>query len=100
LSDRFLSPLPLGLLIIASLVQVIIYAESVYLRAHKDEPLLACSIAVAVLTSLSTYVLGRGFGAVGIVAGYLCVMSTAGLIWATMVFFSRRRMWHVATESP
>lgn len=99
-SERFLGPLPLGLLMLACCAQVITYAFSVYLRAHKDEPLLACSIAVAVLTTISTYVLGRAFGAVGIAAGYLCVMTTAGVMWATLVFFSKRRTWHVAPESP
>jgi hypothetical protein len=99
-SERFLGPLPLGLLLMASCAQVITYAFAVYLRAHKDEPLLACSIAVAILTTISTYVFGRAFGAVGIAAGYLCVMTTAGMIWASLVFFSKRRIWHVAPESP
>jgi len=99
-SERFLGPLPLGLLLLACCAQVLTYAVSVYLRAHKTEPLLACSIAVAVLTTISTYVLGHRFGAVGIAAGYLCVMTTAGLLWATLVFFSKRRIWHVAHESP
>jgi hypothetical protein len=97
-SQRFLGPAPMGLLMLACLFQVVIYGESVYLRAHKDEPLLACSIAIAVLTTLSTYVLGRACGAVGIAAGYLCVMATAGLTWATMVFVSKRRLWHAAPE--
>jgi len=99
-SDRFLGPLPLGLLLLACCTQVITYAFAVYLRAHKAEPLLACSIAVAILTTISTYVFGRAFGAVGIAGGYLCVMTTAGMIWATLVFFSKRRMWHMAPESP
>jgi len=97
-SQRFLGPAPLGLLMLACFLQVIIYGESVYLRAHKDEPLLACSVAVAILTSISTSVLGRGFGAVGITAGYLGVISTAGLMWATIVFIAKRRMWHGAPE--
>jgi hypothetical protein len=97
-SQRFLGPAPMGLLMLACLFQVVIYGESVYLRAHKDEPLLACSIAIAVLTTLSTYVLGRACGAVGIAAGYLGVMATAGLTWATMVFVSKRRLWHAAPE--
>lgn len=97
-SQRFLGPAPMGLLMLACLLQVIIYGESVYLRAHKDEPLLACSVAVAVLTSISTYVLGREFGAAGITAGYLGVIATAGLIWATIVFVTKRRMWHSVPE--
>ncbi len=97
-SERLLGPLPLGLLMIASFLQVIIYAEAVYLRAHKDEPLLACSVSVALLTSISTVVLGKYFGAVGIAAGYLAVISTAGLLWATAVFVRKRRAWHCAPE--
>ncbi len=99
-SERFLGPLPLGLLLLACCAQVITYAFAVYLRAHKAEPLLACSIAVAVLTTISTYIFGRAFGAVGIAAGYLGVMTTAGMMWATLVFFSKRRMWHVVPDSP
>jgi O-antigen/teichoic acid export membrane protein len=99
-SERFLGPLPLGLLLLACCAQVVTYAFAVYLRAHKTEPLLACSIAVAVLTTISTYVLGRSFGALGIAAGYFCVMATAGMMWASLVFFSKRRTWHVVSEIP
>jgi hypothetical protein len=98
LSERFLGPLPLGLLLLAGITQVVTYAFAVYLRAHKTEPLLACSISVALLTTISTYVLGRSFGATGIAGGYLFVTATAGTMWATLVFFSKRRTWHVTAE--
>jgi hypothetical protein len=93
-SQRILGPTAIGLLLLTSVTQVAIYAEAVYLRAHKQEPLMWNSVALAVLTALSTLVLGRTFGAIGIVAGYLLLMTTVGLLWVSAVFVSKRRLWH------
>lgn len=94
LGQRLLPPLPLSLLVAASIVNYIVYAEAVYLRAHKQEPFLWISLASGGLIGASTYLLGKEFGAIGVMAGYLAVSTLVGLGAGTWVFFSKRRLWH------
>jgi hypothetical protein len=47
-----------------------------------------------ILTALSTYFLGREFGAMGMVAGYFAMTAVLGLTWATWIFVTKRREWH------
>ncbi len=93
-AQRVLNPLPVVFLALATLIQYIIYAEATYLRAHKKEPFLFLSMGGAALMALSTVVLGRSFGAAGIVLGNLAIGSLYGLGPSTWVFFARRREWH------
>jgi hypothetical protein len=92
-SRRLLDPLPLGLLIGQGIVQHVVGAEGLYLRAHKQEPFLVMSILSGVLVGLSTYFLGRQFGATGMMAGYFAVTVVIGLGMGTWIFVSKRRLW-------
>jgi hypothetical protein len=94
LGARVLNPLALGLLFAASVVNVVVFALAVYLRAHKKEPFLWISVLSGVLTGLSTYLFGRYFGATGMAAGYLVITLVVGLGGGTWVFVSKRREWH------
>ena len=89
-----LNPLALGFLFTAAVVNVVVFALAVYLRAHKKEPFLWISIVTGVLTGLSTYFFGRYYGATGMAAGYLAVAVVVGLGGGTQVFISKRREWH------
>jgi O-antigen/teichoic acid export membrane protein len=93
LASRMLAPLPFGILLLTVVVNHTVYSEAIYLRSHKQEKLLAQSVFGAVTTALSTYLLGKRFGAVGMLSGYfvLCVL---GLGLATYTFFHYRRIWH------
>lgn len=95
LGARVLNPLALGLLLTTSVINVAVFALAVYLRAHKREPFLWISIVTGVLTGLSTYFLGRYYGATGMAAGYLVISVVVGLGGGTWVFVSRRREWHI-----
>ena len=93
-SQRILGPLPLGLLVLTAVLNHIVFAEGLYLRAHKQEPFLWISILIACLTVLSTYFLGRQFGAVGMMTGYFLVNVVLGLGVGTWIFRQKRRLWH------
>ncbi len=93
LGGRFLPILPLLLLNGALLINHLSFSQAAYLRAHKREPLLVNSIIMACLMGLSTYFLGRFYSAAGIACGYF-VLTCFGLIWVTMVFLQKRRIWH------
>jgi hypothetical protein len=91
---RVLSPLLLGLLLLATLLNVIVVAQSVYLRAHKQEKYLISAIVTAILVSSSTYFFGRQYGAAGMVVGYLTIGVTFGIGYNTYIFLKFRREWH------
>lgn len=98
-SQRILDPLPLGLLIATTILNHIVGTEAVYLRAHKQEPYLGISILNGCLVGLSTYVLGRHFGATGMMSGYFLISLFAGLGAGTWIFIQKRRLWHTTSST-
>jgi len=94
LAQRMLDPLSLGILLLATILNVTVVAESVYLRAHKQEVFLRSSIYGAILVGSSTYWLGKRYGAIGMVSGYLAVGVFFGLAYNTSIFLKYRKLWH------
>jgi len=94
LAARLLPPLPMATLLLATLINVIVMAEAIYLRAFKREPFLLVSLLSAVLVAAWTLSIGRIFGALGMMLGYLLISATVGLGCGTWIFISRRRAWH------
>jgi hypothetical protein len=94
-SRRVLDPISMGLLLESSVLNSIINAEALYLRAHKQEKFLFNSVLGALLVAPSTYFLGRSYGAFGMVAGSLALGLFLGLPLATYTFLKYRRIWHV-----
>jgi len=89
---RFL-PLPdLALLMVAMVMNVVVAAIAVYLRAHREEPLLLVALVQAFLVSTSAVVLGRQFGATGMMSGYVAASAVA--LWMTVRLFRRWRSAH------
>ena len=92
-APRILSPLPVGLFLLAQFVYTIASPFSTYLRAHKKEPLMVFSIVYAVLVGCSTFFLGKKYSVTGIAAGYLIV----NIILMPFLFFiwnNFRQKWH------
>jgi len=63
------------------------------LRAHKQEVLFINSLVGAIAVALSTFIVGRHYGAAGIVIS-CCILNFGGLIWATYKFRKYRTLWH------
>jgi O-antigen/teichoic acid export membrane protein len=97
LSQRVLDPLAFVLLTAVAIINVVVFAEAVYLRAHKQEPFLWISIAIAILSALSAYFLGRVYGAMGMAAGSF-VIAVISLGVATWIFFVKRHDWHIVEK--
>ena len=94
LAHRVLDPVSLGLLLLTAPLNVIVFAEATYLRAHKQEKFLLNSVLGAILVGSSTYFLGRSYGAIGVVTGSLLVGLLMGLPLGTYTFVKYRRIWH------
>lgn len=95
-AHRVLDPLPLALLFVGAMLNIVVNAEAVYLRAHKQEKFLLNSVLGAILMGLSTYFLGKHYGAMGMVTGSLAVGLFMGLPLGTYMFLKYRRLWHAA----
>jgi len=96
LAQRVLPPLPLALLLTSMVLNQIVYSWALYMRAHKQEKYLTLSVVGAVLLSLSTYFLGRRFGALGMTVGQLAIGLVVGIGFGSRTFFHYRKLWHQA----
>jgi O-antigen/teichoic acid export membrane protein len=95
-AQRLLPPLPLGLLLISMNINQVVSSMALYLRAHKQEKFLLNSVLGAIFLTLSTYFLGRRFGAIGMTSGQFASAITLGLGLGSYTFFKWRRIWHEA----
>jgi hypothetical protein len=93
-ADRLLSPACVLGLLLSTAVNVVVFGEALYLRAHKQEKFLLNSVIGAMLVTPSTYFLGRYFGAPGMIVGNLAIALFIGLPYGTWVFLKYRRLWH------
>lgn len=91
---RVLSPWAFGLLLLTTIMNHIVFCETIYLRAHKREPFLVQSIMVAILLGSSTIVLGKYWGANAVAAGNFVFGGLFGLASGTYIFITKRREWH------
>jgi hypothetical protein len=92
-AQRLLDPFSLGILLLYMIVNVVIFAEASYLRAHKQEVLFVNSVVGAMAVTACTFIFGRYYGATGIVVS-CCLLNLGGLVWATYKFRKYRRLWH------
>jgi len=92
-SHRLLDPLLLGFLFLNATVNVVVFGEAFYLRAHKQEKFLVNSVVGAIITGLTAFFLGRIYGAAGMVIAN-SLLNVVGLVWATLIFVKYRRIWH------
>jgi hypothetical protein len=98
LSERLLAPLPLALIVLTAILQHIVGAEAIYLRAHKQEPFVVLSVIGALLAAPSTYFLGRKWGAVGMASGFLAIYAVVFFGMGSWIFVTKRREWHTVSS--
>lgn len=95
IGNRFLPILPLVLLATSTFVNQLISALATYLRCHKQEPFLVFSIVMAILTVLSTFIMVKYYGLIGMVLGYTMITVFIGLAWSIVIFINKKRLWHL-----
>ena len=94
IGKRFLPLFPFCLLIVIAFINQINYSLSAYLRCHKKEPLVVQSAVIALLSCLSTFILGNLYGVNGITLGYLALVSI-GLPWTVAIYRNKKSQWHL-----
>lgn len=93
LGSRFLSYIPMVLLMIPLFINQFVNAWATYLRCHKQEPFLINSIVGGILCCLSTVLLGKYFGVWGITGGY-CFITFILSFWGHWIFVTKKKEWH------
>lgn len=93
LGNRFLSYLPMELMMISLFVNQFVNSWATYLRCHKQEPFLINSICAGISCCLSTMLLGRWFGVLGITGGY-CFITIAFMPWGYWIYKTKKNEWH------
>lgn len=91
---RFLPSATLAVMCVVTLGNQLIFSWAIYLRCHKQEPLLMNSVVVGVLCGISTIWLGRTAGVMGVVGGYAVISLLISLPWTFYVFITKRKEWH------
>lgn len=98
LGNRFLPYFPLLLMMTPVFLNQFVSSWATYLRCHKQEPFLINSIVSGILCSLSTLLLGKHFGLIGITSGY-CVIGVSFFPWAYYIFKSKKVEWHESVSA-
>jgi hypothetical protein len=93
LAERLLPPLPLSILMIATLLNHGLSAEATYLRAFKREPFVMIYLPIGVITAIGSLAVAPRFGATGMVSVLAIAMAIIGVGVGTPVFAARRREW-------
>jgi O-antigen/teichoic acid export membrane protein len=94
LGDRFLPYFPLILMMIPVFLNQFVSSWATYLRCHKQEPFLVPSVVGAISTCLSTVILGKYFGALGMAMGYCILTFFGGFVWGLIIFKTKKAEWH------
>jgi hypothetical protein len=98
LADCLLGPVPTAVFLAATVLMQVCYAQSSYLRAHKQEPFLVISVPAGLLIGVLTIVFGRAYGANGMAWAYLAVTGLFIIPAGTLIWLRCRRKWHA--EAP
>ncbi len=93
LAARLLPPLPFVIFLTAQVISVIFFPFSLYLRAHKREPLLVLSVVQGLLVAALTLTLGKIYSATGMALGYLFVNMTI-VPFVAVIWHRCRIAWH------
>ena len=94
LSERVLSILPVTLFLIQRILTVLMNTLTLYLRAHKQEPMMVPSLIGACLTGFSTWFLGATYGPTGAAIGFLLLTLFLGVPVWYLIFQRCRKSWH------
>ena len=91
--NRFLDYTPMVLMMIPLFINQFVSSWAIYLRCHKQEPFLINSIVGGFACCLSTILLGKYFGVLGVTGGY-CIIVACFMPWGYYIYKSKKREWH------
>ena len=93
LAARLLPPIPTGFFLLGQLLMVTSAPFSVYLRAHKKEPMMVVSVTAAIFIAVATVILGKYSSATAVAIGY-CLVQLMVVPFVFLIWLRRRAEWH------
>jgi O-antigen/teichoic acid export membrane protein len=96
LAARMVSPALFVLLLLTAVSTLIVQSQAIYLRAHKQEPLLWQAIIVALLTSGGAFMVAPHWGIPGTCMVYFVCTGVIGVVSASLIFRGKRRSRNLA----
>jgi hypothetical protein len=90
LNNRILPMDSFFLLICTVFINNIVFAESVYLRAYREETFMWMYVVLGLLVAISTLTVGSKFGAVGMMVCYFLISLIVSLGWGSWIFHKKR----------
>jgi O-antigen/teichoic acid export membrane protein len=97
LATRLLPPFPTALFLISQILIVVSLPFTTYMRAHKTEPVVHLSVISAVLTGISTIILGKYYSALGMALGYLAI-NILIIPFVVLVWYRKRLEWRFSSD--
>jgi hypothetical protein len=94
LADRVLNIRNMSFLAGVTIINIVIFGEAAYLRAHKREPFLIPTIIGGILTAAVTYLAGKYYSVDMIIFLYFLNTLIFGLTINTTIFYVKRSKWH------
>lgn len=98
LATRLLPPLPTALFLLAQILVSLSLPFSVYMRAHKTEPIVHLSVLAAILNGISAFTLGKYYAANGMALGYLLI-NVILIPFVLLIWRRLRAEWCLANSS-
>ena len=92
LAARVLPPLPTALFLMAQCLMISSTTFSMYMRAHKQEPIMFLNVLGALLIVLLIFLLGKSYAAIGMAFAYLLVITTIVPLIA-IIWYRLRQKW-------
>lgn len=99
LGERVLDPLPFAITVATGVLNTVIFCQASYLRAHKQEPFLALSVAGGCVMLIVVALTGRFGTPLDLTIGYLLTTLFIGIGMGSRVFQRCRREWHEEPEA-
>lgn len=93
-SARLIPPVQIFFLVLAAILNHLIVAMALYLRAHRREPFFLLSIIGAVLTATASLLLVPIYSSSGVVGSIFVINAVYGLPSAYLVWRRLKRSWH------
>lgn len=92
--ERIASIPVLACLAVVTVLNSVVFTAATFMRAHREEPMLAVSVAGGLLTGAVAWH-GSSFGTTALMLGYLAVTATVALPWTLLIlrrFIARHRV--------
>jgi len=91
LVHRSLPLLPFFFLLLTTVLNNLLFAQSIYLRAFKNEGFMWLYVIIGILVTTSSFVLGPIYGVLGMMICYFVITLVFGFCFGLFVFSSKRK---------